>query len=202
MPLFIWDGLNVFKSISTTIPTKSLLSNFHSTTERHRIICSSKKVLLSAWRSWRLKDETFLLIFHLVRRTKGFTKFACLVQQFADTSLVANVCPSLCGAMTSKSHQLHLFLIPSPLTTQVRCWNKTKWPGQVRELILDFNPLPDDLLQDKGFVYGIKGGQRGHLGGSKGSGERGQVGIQDFQNPGGQRGRQGDSRDSRGMSCI
>ena len=41
LPLFIWDGLNVFKSISTTIPTKSLLSNFHSTTERHRIICNT-----------------------------------------------------------------------------------------------------------------------------------------------------------------
>ena len=40
LPLFIWDGLNVFKSISTTIPTKSLLSNFHivNITERHKII--------------------------------------------------------------------------------------------------------------------------------------------------------------------
>ena len=135
------DGLNVF-------PLQSLLNLYcptfiFSTTERHRMICSSKQGSLEgkkiAWRSWRLKDETFLLILHLMRRTKGFTMFACLVQQFADTSLVANVCPSLCGAMTSKSHQLHLFLIPSPLTTQVR-WNKTKWPGQVRELILDFNP--------------------------------------------------------------
>ena len=129
-------------------PLQSLLNLYcptfiFSTTERYRIICSSKIGSLEgkkiAWRSWRMKDETFLLIFHLLRRTKGFTKFACLVQQFADTSLVANVCPSLCGAMTSKSHQLHLFLIPSPFTTQAR-WNKTKWPVKVRELILDFNP--------------------------------------------------------------